>query len=151
MSLHYLLVESHCLSKSLLNILVAPLAVPQYSLTNISRCAHAFWLEEIPALLTLTSVNFRRPLNSAFGLVNTQRTEMHCQQAAPSRKHYSNPNSLPGTFFNFTLCKLHACQNGKSGLVLHCSHLKKINPPFLPSSAPKVSHPDHSNGFHIAM
>lgn len=97
------------LRKPQLNILVAPLAVPLYSLTNISHWLHSFWLEGIPALLTVTSVSFRGPLNSALGLVNTQRTETQCQQAAPPRKHYLNPNCLPGTFKkNFILCELHA-------------------------------------------
>lgn len=106
------------LRKPQLNILVAPLAVPPYSLTNISHWLHSFLLEGIPALLTLTSVSFRGPLNSALGLVNTQRTETQCQQAAPPRKHYLNPNCLPSTFKKTSYCASYVLVKRKIGVQL---------------------------------
>lgn len=139
------------LRKPQLNILVAPLAVPLYSLTNISHWLHSFWLEGIPALLTLTLVSFRGPLNSALGLVNTQRTETQFQQAAPPRKHYLNPNCLPGTFLKTSYCVSYMLIRRK--ICVHPS-LFKCTEGHLPIAAPatpKISHPDQSNVFLMAM
>lgn len=134
-----------------LNILVAPLAVPLYSLTNISHWLHSFWLEEIPALLTLTSVSFRGPLNSALGLVNTQRTETQCQQAAPPRKHYLNPNCLPSTFLKTSYCASYVLVRGKIWVRPPLFTFMEGCLPILAPATPKISHPDQSNVFHIAM
>lgn len=139
------------LGKPQLNILVAPLAVPLCSLTNISHWLHSFWLEGIPALLTLTSVSFRGPLNSALGLVNTQRTETQCQQAAPPRKQYLNPNCLPGTSLKTSYCASYMLVSRKICVSPSLFKFTEGHLPIPEPATPKISQPDQSNVFHMAM
>lgn len=114
------------------NILVAPVVVLLYSLTASHTGCTAFgwkksqlcwhWLQSTSeGLLTLllglsTRVGLRHTASRQLLLENTIWIQIVSQ----------------AIFLNFIFCELHACQNRKSGLVPHCSHLQKIVPPFLP-------------------